>query len=441
MDQTVTRREALKCAAASIGVPMIVPASALGRDGRPAPSERITLGSIGTGGFNPNNDDSMGTYLLKAFMGRRETQMLAVCDVDATHRSRAKRIVDEHYGASRAAAGCSAVNDFRDIISRKDIDAVIIALPDHWHAIPVIMAARAKKDIYAEKPLALTVAEGRQMADEVKRHKVVFQTGSQLRSVPWVRRGCELVRAGRIGKVRTIRCSFAASPACPPQPEMPVPEGFDYDRWLGPAPRAPYTKLRCHFNFRWILDYSDGQVSDHGAHYVDIAQWGLGTERSGPVEVEGRGDFPSEGLFNVATAYHIEWTYANGVKMIGEEKGRDIVCTTFEGSEGTVHIGNGLQTEPASLARSEAVEERYRLPDINDHHGNFLDCVRSRKTPLAPIEEAHRSAAICHIGNIAMLLKRKLRWDPARERFVGDAEANRMLVRRQRSPWTLKEMS
>jgi hypothetical protein len=209
----------------------------------------------------------------------------------------------------------------------------------------------------------------------------------------------------------------------------------------GIARWAPYTKLRCHFNFRWILDYSDGQVSDHGAHYVDIAQWGLGTERSGPVEVEGRGDFPSEGLFNVATAYHIEWTYANGVKMIGEEKGRDIVCTTFEGSEGTVHIGSGLQTEPASLARSEPVEERYRLPDINDHHGNFLDCVRSRKTPLAPIEEAHRSAAICHIGNIAMLLKRKLRWDPARERFVGDPEANRMLARRQRSPWTLKEMS
>jgi len=440
MDEMMTRREALGRAAV-FGMPMVIPASAIGRDGRPAPSERIAIGCIGTGGFNPNNDDSMGTYLLKAFMRRRETQIAAVCDVDTAHRTRAKRIVDDHYGATSDAAGCRAVNDFRDVISRKDIDAVIIALPDHWHAIPVIMAARAKKDIYAEKPLALTVAEGRQMADEVRKHRVVFQTGSQLRSVPWVRRGCELVRAGLIGKVNTIRCSFAASPACTPQPEMPVPEGFDYDRWLGPAPKAPYTKLRCHFNFRWILDYSDGQVSDHGAHYVDIAQWGLGMERSGPVEVVGSGDFPREGLFNVATSYHIEWTYASGVKMIGEEKGRDIVCTTFEGSEGTVHIGNGLHTEPESLARSERVAEKYRLPDVNDHHGNFLECIRTRKTPLAPIEEAHRSAAICHIGNISMLLKRKLRWDPVRERFIGDPEANRMLSRRQRSPWTLKEMS
>ena len=430
-------------ASAAFGFPLIIPATALGRDGRPAPSERIVMGSIGVGGFNPNHDDSQGTALLKAFLNRREVQIVAVCDVDTTHRQRARRIVNEHYAdsASGARVSCGAYGDFRELIARKDVDAVIIALPDHWHAIPVILAARAHKDIYAEKPLALTVAEGRIMAEEVQRQKVVFQTGSQLRSVPWMRRGCELVRNGRIGKVHTVRGVFARAPAIGPQPEMPVPAGFDYDRWLGPAPSAPYTEKRCHFNFRWIWDYSGGQVTDHGAHYVDLGQWGLGTERSGPVEVEGKGDFPRQGLFNVATAYHIEWTYANGVRFTGDEKGRDVVCVTFEGSEGIVHIGSRLETEPASLASSLIGPNELHLPDVNDHHGNFLECIRTRRTPLAPIEEAHRSATICHIGNIAMKLGRKLRWDPTKERFIGDTEANEMLSRPQRSPWTLQEMA
>ena len=351
--------------------------------------------------------------------------------------------MDEHYtkGAGQLGNSCTAYVDFREIIGRKDIDAVIIALPDHWHAIPVILAARAYKDIYAEKPLALTVAEGRMMVEEVKRHQVVFQTGSQLRSVPWMRRGCELVRNGRIGKVHTVRGVFARAPAIGPQLEMPIPKGFDYDRWLGPAPSAPYTEKRCHFNFRWIWDYSGGQVTDHGAHYVDLGQWGLGTERSGPIEVEGKGDFPRQGLFNVATAYHIEWTYANGVKFMGDEKGRDVVCVTFEGSEGMVHIGSRLETDPASLADSITKPNKFHLPNINDHHGNFLECIRTRRTPLAPIEEAHYSATMCHIGNIAMKLGRKLRWNPLKEEFIGDTEANKMLLRPQRSPWTLKEMA
>jgi predicted dehydrogenase len=256
-----------------------------------------------------------------------------------------------------------------------------------------------------------------------------------------MRRGCELVRNGRIGKLHTIRAVFHISPAIGPQPEMPVPAGFDYDFWLGPAPRAPYTEKRCHFNWRWIQDYSGGQVTDHGAHYCDLAQWGHGTELTGPVEVEGRGSFPREGLFNVATAYHIEWTYADGVKLIGVEKGRDLVCITFEGTKGWIYIGSELDAEPKSLLESKIGPEEFHLPDVNDHHGNFLDCIRTRKSPLAPIEEAHRSATICHIGNIAMKLGRKLKWDPAAERFSGDEEANRLLSRPMRSPYTLKEMS
>lgn len=425
------------------GAPTLIPGSALGLEARPAPSDRIVMGSIGVGGLNPLGHDNQGSVLVKSFMQRREVQVAAVCDADASHRLRAQRYVEERYGkASPAGAfkGCSVYRDFREILRRADMDAVIIALPDHWHAIPVILAARAHKDIYAEKPLALTVAEGRAMVDEVQRSKVVFQTGSQLRSVPWMRRGCELVRNGRIGKVHTVRGVFARAPAIGPQPDMPVPEGFDYDRWLGPAPAAPYTEKRCHFNFRWIWDYSGGQVTDHGAHYVDLGQWGLGTERSGPVEVEGKGVFPREGLFNVATAYHIEWTYANGVKFTGDEKGRDVVCVTFEGTEGSVHIGSRLETKPAALAESVIGPNEFHLPDVNDHHGNFLECIRTRKTPLAPIEDAHRSAAMCHIGNIAMKLGRKLRWDTKGEQFLDDPEANRMLSRPMRSPYTLKEM-
>jgi len=440
----MTRRSFVSRAAAAAAFPTIIPASALGRGERPAPSERITLGCIGGGGIDPNGNGNQGSRLMKSFMGRSDTQVVAVCDVDTRHRERLQGFAREHYApATRSGSfkGCDGYGDFREIIKRSDIDAVIIALPDHWHATPVIMAANAGKDIYAEKPLSLTVAEGRAMVDAVERNKVVFQTGSQLRAVPYMRRGCELVRNGRIGKLHTIRGVFRVAPSCPPQPEMPVPEGFDYDFWLGPAPEAPYTEKRCHFNFRWIWDYSGGQVTDHGAHYCDLAQWGKGSERTGSVEVEGKGDFPTEGLFNVATAYHIEWTYADGVKLIGDEKGRDLVCVTFEGSEGWIHIGSELDAEPKSLLDSVIVPDEFHLPNINDHHGNFLDCIRSRETPLAPIEEAHRSATICHIGNIAMKLGRKLRWDPEAEKFIGDPEANRMLSRPQREPWSLKAMT
>ena len=402
------------------------------------------MGSIGVGGLNPNGADNQGSILLKSFLRRPEAQVVAVCDVDARHRERATRFVEEHYGKAGSAGvykGCAAYRDFRDVIHLADVDAVAIAVPDHWHAIPVILAADAHKDIYAEKPLALTVPEGRAMVEAVRRNAVVFQCGSQLRSVPFMRRGCELVRNGRIGKLHTIRGVFARSPAIGPQPEMPVPKGFDYDFWLGPALSAPYTEKRCHFNWRWIWDYSGGQVTDHGAHYCDLAQWGHGTQRSGPIEVEGHGDFPTRGLFNVATSYHIEWTYADGVKLIGDEKGHEVVCVTFEGTEGWIHIGSGLDAEPKSLLTSVIGPDEIHLPDVNDHHGNFLDCVKSRQTPLAPIEEAHRSAAICHIGNIAMKLQRKLRWNPETETFIDDAEANQMLSRPMRSPYTHREMA
>jgi len=433
-----TRREFIKGAvlsSAALAFPYVVPSSALGAGGRTAPSERITLGFIGTG------DHGIGRNLT-GFLAHEDAQVLAVCDVDTERREKAKALVEEHYSKTRGQGpykGCDAYNDFRDIIARKDIDAVVISTPDHWHVIPAVMAARAGKDVFCEKPLTLTVAEGRILSDTVKKHKRVFQTGSENRStqIRVYHRMCELVRNGRIGRLRHIRVELpqgrwirpASQEVCPP------PKGFDYDMWLGPAPEAPYCPARCHWNFRWILDYSGGFLTDWGAHLIDIAQWGNNTEFTGPVEVEGKGEFPKEGIFNTATKFDITYRYANGVTL-------NVVSTQpgirFEGDEGW--IGNSgwgapLQAEPKSILDSVIKPNEVHLYTAPDEIRNFLDCVKTRKQCYAPAEVGHRTITIAHIGNIAMQLGRKLRWDPAKERFVNDEEANRMLSRPMRKPW------
>jgi predicted dehydrogenase len=428
---TLTRRGFLAKAAAVAAAPYIVPASALGRGGATAPSNRIVMASIGTGG--------MGTGNMRSFMQYPETQFVAVCDVDTERRLNAKSILEEYYAANTASGsfkGIGHYNDFRDVIARGDIDAVSIATPDHWHAIPVIAAAKEGKDIYCEKPLGLTIAEGRAMSDTVQRYGCVFQTGSQLPSRDHIRYGCELVRNGRLGKIHEITAVCGSGPALENQPEMPVPPGFDYEMWLGPAPWAPYTEKRCHYQFRWNLDYSGGQPTDHGAHYCDIGQWGLGTEYTGPVEFSGNGEYPKDGLYNTPTVFHAECVYPSGVKMIVKNVG--LGATTFYGSEGMLHIGEGhLESDPPSLISSAIGANEIHLYKCNDHHKNFLDCIKTRAKPIADIERAHRSVAIGHICNMAMQLGRKLRWDPDAERFVNDPEADRMLSRSMRGPWHL----
>jgi len=437
----------LASTAAVVGWPYVIPASALGKDGSVAPSNRITMGCIGTG--------NQGTNDLRAFLRDKRVQIVAVCDVNkesagywnnaVAGREPARRIVNQHYASQRqsgAYKGCDAYEDFRDLIARKDIDTVLIALPDHWHSIPVIEAAKAGKDIYAEKPLALTIAEGRAMSDTVRRYGCVFQTGSQQRSDYNFRRACELVRNGRIGKLHTVRCGL---PGGTPdisrmghrnKPE-PVPEGFNYEMWLGPAPYAPYCPARCHVNFRWILDYSGGQVTDWGGHHPDIAQWGMGTEYTGPVEIKNaKGVFPKDGLYNTAQEFYFECIYANGVKLIVSNRQRGGV--TFEGTEGWVWADRGRHdAHPKSLLDTVIGPDEIHLYRSDNHMANFIDCVISRKETVAPIEVAHRSITIGHLGNIAMILGRDLKWDPEKELFVNDDEANRMLSRAMRSPWHL----
>lgn len=439
--RSLTRREfvggAVTAAGAVLAFPYLVPSSALGADGKTAPSNRITLGFIGTG------DHGIGRNL-NGFLGHADAQVVAVCDVDTERRERAKSIVEQKYAQASdrgSYKGCAAYNDFREIIARDDVDAVVISTPDHWHVIPAVAAARAGKDVFCEKPLTLTVAEGRVLSDTMKKYKRVFQTASENRSqaVRVYHRMCELVRNGRIGKIKSIRVELpegrwiqpASQEVCPP------PKGFDYDMWLGQAPEAPYCPARCHWNFRWILDYSGGFLTDWGAHLIDIAQWGNNTEHTGPVEVQGKGEFPRDGIFNTATKFDIDYTYANGVKLqvVSGQPG-----IRFEGEEGWIGCTGWaapLDAEPKSVLDSVIKPDETHLYTAPDEIRNFLDCVKSRRQCYAPAEVGHRTITIAHIGNIAMMLGRKLRWDPAKERFVNDDEANRMLSRPMRPPWRL----
>ncbi len=420
--ESVSRRDFLRgsaLAGAAFALPTIVPSSVFGAN---APSERITFGCIGVGGQGSGN--------MRRFNSKKGgSEVLAVCDVDAGHREKARN--------SAGISSESSYNDFRSLLAREDIDAVSVGTPDHWHVPVSIAAVRAGKDVFCEKPLTLTIAEGRKLADEVKRYGRVFQTGSQQRSSSNFRKGCEYVVNGRIGKLHTIRVGIPGNnKQCEPTwTPSPVPKDLDYDLWLGPALWAPYHTQRCHYQFRFFLDYSGGQVTNWGAHHLDIAQWGAQADDSGPVEIRGKGEFPKSGLFTTSTKVDVEYTYANGVKLLLKTGGGG---TRFEGSEGWVYVNRGkLDAEPKSILDSVIGPNEIHLYNSNDHKGNFLDCIKSRKDPICSAEVGHRSSTVCHLANIAMLLDRPLKWDPKAEIFPGDDEATRMTWRPRRSPWIL----
>jgi len=386
----------------------------------------------------------MGPADMLGLIQKPETRFVAVCDVDAPRCKPWVDRVNEHYAEIQgkgAYKGCDAYSDFREVLARDDIDAVIVGTPDHWHALMVVQAAQAGKDIYCEKPLSLTIAEGIAMREAVNRYGRVLQVGSQSRSLNNTRYACELVRNGRIGELQRVEVGLPTlNPdwiIAPPPPEMPIPAGFDYDMWLGPAPKAPYTEKRCHIHFRWILDYSEGFLSDLGAHQIDLAHWGMDMEYSGPVEIEGQGYFPKGALTNVAVTFNVNLTYPNGLKMLISTDVPGGV--RFFGTEGSVHTthGGGLGAEPKSLLTSIIGPNEIHLYDSRDHYRNFVDCVLTRKTNIAPVEVGHRVASVAHLANIAMLLERKIRWDPVAERIVNDREAERMMARAYRSPWHL----
>jgi predicted dehydrogenase len=434
MKQThFSRRHFLKQTAvlgATAAAPHILPSSVFGAAARPSPSNRVTIGMVGVGGHGVAMN-------MRSFLANADAQIVAVCDVDSDNCKKAQKIVNQRYGNE----DCATYGDFREVIARKDIDAICVSTPDHWHVPISLMAIRAGKDVISEKP-TLTIEEGRVLTETVKRHGAIFQTSTEDRGLPVYHRMAELVRNGRIGKLQTIRVGLPSGggrdiPLERQQPE-PVPPTLDYDLWLGPAPWAPYCAARCHWNFRWNYDYSGGILTDWGMHIVDTAQWGNNTERTGPITVEGKGEFPASGIYNTATECHLEYTYTNGVKMFIETGG---VGLRFEGTEGWVGntgwIGPLEASSPHILMSIIGPEETHLYTCPGGEHRNFLDCVKTRRDPYFPAEIGHRCASVQHIGNAAMLLGRKLRWNPEKEEFINDDSANRMRSRAMRAPWSL----
>ena len=436
----MSRRDFLKgtaAAGAAAALPTIVPSTALGAN---APSGRITMGCIGVG--------RMGRGDMQSFLGFGDVQIVAVCDVDANRAESARQLVDSRYAARSASGsykGCAACGDFREIVARDDIDAVTVCTPDHWHALPAIAAARAGKDVFVQKALTRTIPEGRVLIDAVRRCGRILQVGSQQRSDARFRFACELVRTGRIGRVHTVKVGLPGDPSTTPQPPMPVPKELDYDLWLGPAPWAPYTERRVHPQKGFgrpgwlrISDYCCGMIAGWGSHHMDIAHWGMGTEYTGPVEIAGEGEFAPDGLWDVHGPFRIEYTYANGVKLICADNRKNKQGTLFEGTAGWVYVRRGfIDAEPKSLLRATIGPNEARLYHSSNHKGNFLECIRSRRQPVAPAEIGHRSNTACVLGDLAMRLGRKLKWDPERERFKDDDEANRRLEPPMRGPWSL----
>lgn len=435
-------RRRFGAAAAIAAAPLVVPRSVFGEN---APSNRVNVAIIGCG--NQSRAD------VPAMLQMADVQVVAVCDVNrGSHgyarpehflgREPVRQQVHDHYATRQKSGsyrGCDAYADFRDVLARDDVDAVVVTLPDHWHALVTVLACRAGKDVYCQKPMSLTVDDGRRMVSAVREHGRILQTGSQYRSSPPVRTMCELVRNGRIGEVRKAIAIVDGSGSGPGPgwKEMPIPEGFDYDMWLGPATAAPYHVDRCLYRFRFHLDYSGGQVTNTGAHAIDIVQWGLGMDGTGPVAFRDLGAvWPEPGhLFTTAMKTHFGATYASGVELecVTQAPG---FGARFEGTDGWIQFtGGSLQASAASILEAPLGPDALRLPVSPGHYRNFIDSVKSREEPIEPVEVGHSTASVCHLGNIAMRLKRPLEWDPSAERFRDDAQADAMLRRPYRGEW------
>lgn len=384
------------------------------------PSNLIRIGFIGVGG---RGFDHLQTMIRQA---------AAVCDVDGNHLARAAKAVEQATGSA-----CRTCTDYRRILEDKNIDAVCISTPDHWHALPAIEACEAGKDVYCEKPLTLTIEEGIAMCGVVRRTKRILQTGSQQRSDAKFRLAVDLVRNGMLGTIRRVDVRIpgpnyggVASPA------RTVPPQLDYEFWLGPAPFHPYDANRVHYNFRFFWDYSGGQMTNWGAHHLDIAQWALNMDGSGPVEISGSAKYDPQRRFDVPTWSQIDYTYASGIKMSCLMDGGSHV--RFEGSSGSLTVSRGnIESAPESLLDEALKDPRFTLKGRSSHHQDWLDCIKSRKDPISPVESGHRSATLCHLGNIATLVGRKIRWDPVKERILDDAEASQRTGKAYRAPWKL----
>jgi predicted dehydrogenase len=420
-------RRAAKALAIAAAGPAIVPASASGAEGKAPPSDQITLGVIG---YGPRCQDVFGHVL-----NFKEVRCLGVSDCQEQRRRAAKARVDAHHKTT----DCVDYPDFRALLDRQDIDAVLIATGDRWHALAAILAAKAGKDIYCEKPITLTIAEGRALVETTSRLGTVYQAGHQRRSVDSYRFQVEAVRNGLIGKLHTILCQVWAGPVIRHEPPRPVPPGFDYETWLGPTPYHPFTNARV-FGWNYFWDTGAGPLIGMGCHYTDIAQWGHASDDTGPVAYEGEAVFDPEAFSDTPVTGEIRCTYADGVKIVLRSSGAfENRYIRFIGSDGWVQVDdqtNVVTAQPADLLRTRSISAR-SWAHAGDHVRNLLDCIRTRRKTVCDPESAHRATTICHIANLCVRLGRSLKWDPQAERFAGDNEADRMISRAMRAPWRL----
>jgi predicted dehydrogenase len=458
----VSRREFLKVAAAGSlasaitmnGFPEIVPASVIGSK---SPGNLINVGAIGTGRISRGHD-------LPGIWRYDEARIIAVCDLDSKRVEDARKLVNGYYAkkTGKSYDGVTGYQDYRELLLNKDIDAVVVSTPDHWHALIGIHAVEAGKDVYLQKPASLTIAEGRALSNAVNRTGRILQIGSQQRSSVQFRYAAELVRNGRIGQLKTVYIGLPTDPPGNEEPEMPIPKNLNYEMWLGSTPYVYYTENRVHPQIGygrpgWLRceQFGAGMITGWGSHHVDCAHWAMDAEYTGPIEVSGTVEFPKKGLWDVHGNFRTEALYAGGVRMIiGSEFPNGI---KFEGTEGWIFVSRGNESLTASDPAAKLQDTRAlaasdpkiitsvigpretHLYESKEHHGNWLECVRTRKAPIAPIEVGHRSCSTCLIHQMAMRLKRKLYWDPLKERFRDDDEANGMLSRRQRWPYCIAD--
>jgi len=434
--ESPSRRAFLKTAAAAAAAPLIVPSRVL--FGRPAANDTIAFGCIGVG--RQGRDDMKELIYRGLECGAR---VVAVCDVDAHRRENAQWLAEKIYAAEKGAgatANVAAYADYRELLARSDIDGVLIVSPDHWHAGHALAAANAGKDIYLEKPMTYSIAEGRRLVEAVRRNRRVLQVGSQQRSSIYFRKAAEAARNGRIGRLRTIRVVLPVDQGRGDATPMPVPRYLDFEAWMGPTAEAPFTEDRVHPQTSYerpgwmqVERYCRGMIANWGAHMIDSAQWGHGTDETGPVEIEAQGEFPDRGLFDVHTTIRGQALFADGVRMIMESGAAGV---RFEGDHGWVHADRGkVEASDPAILRDPPAASEIQLPVSANHMKNFLEAVRARRDPIAPVEVGHRSNSICGLAHIAMKLGRRLKWDPQAETFPGDAEAARRLDYPHRVPW------
>ncbi|KPM49006.1 oxidoreductase [Jiulongibacter sediminis] len=438
----------LKTTAAAFAIPTIVPSTVFGKS---APSNKIQIGQIGCGRIARGHD-------MPGTMQHDVARLISVCDLDRNRTVDGKKLVEDYYKKKGTSVDVSMYDDYKEMLMNKDLDAVIISTPDHWHSQPAIEAALAGKHVYLQKPTSLTVAEGRQLSDIVHRTGKILQVGTQQRSSPQFRYAAELVRNGRIGKIHTVKVGLPGDPGGPLAEEQPIPAGFNYDMWLGSTPEIPYSEMLVHPQKGygrpgWLRkrQFGAGMITGWGQHHFDSAAWGMDTEYTGPISVEAVAEFPKSGSWDVHGDFMVKAEYANGITML--TSGGFPNGIRYEGEDGWIFVtrgayratasdpipeNNGVKSLDASdpkILDSVIGKDEIHLYESNEQHGNWLDCIQSGKQPISPVEIGHRACTVCLISDIAMQLPRKLNWDPSKERFVNDDEANSMLSRPQRYPY------